>query len=600
MTFQAPLRDMMFTLEHVIGISQLEASGAYEDMSLDLTRSILEEAGKFAAEELAPLNVVGDTQHATLENGVVTVSPGFKEAYQNFAELGFGSLPCDPAYGGQGLPGTLALALMEFWNGANISWGLCPMLTEGAVKAISAHGTDAQKDAYLPKLISGEWTGTMNLTEPQAGSDVGALRAQAEPQADGSYRIRGTKIFITWGEHNATDNIVHLVLARLPGAPAGTRGISLFIVPKFLLKEDGSLGDRNDVRCLKLEEKLGIHGSPTCVLEFGETEGAVGYLLGEENKGMACMFTMMNSARLNVGSQGVAVAEAAYQKALAFALERVQGKAVGRPEAGEAPTIIEHADIRRMLMHMKSHIDAARAICFATAVAADLAETATSEEERQAAKGREEVLTPIAKAWGTDIGNEVASLGVQIHGGMGYMEETGAAQFFRDARITPIYEGTNGIQAIDLATRKLGLQGGEATSSLVAEMADFGQSLAASGHGRLASLGASLVDAVEALSEAVVWLRRETAQNMPNVLAGATPYLRLFGNVAGGYFLARAAKAAAEQLERGEGDAAFLKSKLTLAAYFCENVLPLSKGLLRAVCSGADILYEADPSALAS
>ncbi|TNE56980.1 MAG: acyl-CoA dehydrogenase [Alphaproteobacteria bacterium] len=600
MAFQAPLRDMMFTLEHVIGMSQLEASGAYEDLSFDLTRSILEEAGKFAAEELAPLNVVGDTQHAVLENGVVTVSPGFKEAYQSFVELGFGSLPCDPAHGGQGLPGTLALALMEFWNSANISWGLCPMLTEGAVKAISAHGTEAQKNVYLPKLISGEWTGTMNLTEPQAGSDVGALRAQAVPQADGSYRLRGTKIFITWGEHNATDNIIHLVLARLPDAPAGTRGISLFIVPKFLINEDGSLGDRNDVRCLKLEEKLGIHGSPTCVLEFGENEGAIGYLLGEENKGMACMFTMMNSARLNVGSQGVAVAEAAYQKALAFAQERVQGKAVGRPEAGDAAAIIEHADIRRMLMHMKSHVDAGRAICFATAVASDLAETAATEEERQAAKAREEVLTPIAKAWGTDIGNEVASLGVQIHGGMGFMEETGAAQFFRDVRITPIYEGTNGIQAIDLATRKLGLQGGEATSALVTEIEKFAASLKASDNHRLASMGESLGDAVEALAEAVTWLRAETAQNMPNVMAGATPYLRLFGNVTGGYFLARAAKAAADLMAEGEGDTAFFKSKLALASYYAGNVLPLSKGLLMSVQSGAEVLYEADPAALAS
>lgn len=592
MTYQAPVRDLIFTLENVLGFDRLEQTGSFEDLSLDLTKSIFEEAGKFASEELAPLNRIGDEKGATLENGIVRAAPGFKEVYAKYQELSFGSLPFDPNYGGQGLPSTLALAMIEFWASANMSWGLCPILTEGAVKAIAAHGTEEQKADYLPKLISGEWTGTMNLTEPQAGTDVGALRTRAEVQVDGSYRIKGNKIFITWGDHDVADNIVHLVLARLPDAPSGTKGISLFIVPKFILNEDGTPGKRNDVTCLKLEEKLGIHASPTCVLEYGENEGAVGYLLGEENRGMSCMFTMMNSARLNVGVQGVALGETAYQQALSFAQERTQGKAVGRPHTGTGSSpIIEHADVRRMLLHMKSHIEAARAICYANAIAADLAEHAQTPEDRAMAKAREEVLTPISKGWSTDIGVEVASIGVQVHGGMGFIEETGAAQHLRDVRITPIYEGTNGIQAADLATRKLGLAGGEATKSLITEIGNFAEGLSNSEERALSNIGIRLREATEALDEAADWLRAQSAERFDNVLGGATPYLRLFGNVVGGYYLAKAASAASSIRKRGEGDKEYLNSKVVLATFFAENILPLSPGLVSSVTSGADTLF---------
>jgi alkylation response protein AidB-like acyl-CoA dehydrogenase len=601
MTYRAPVRDLMFALENVVDFDQLVDSGAYPDLSSELVQAILEESGKFAAEKLAPLNVAGDETGATLENGQVRAAPGFKEAYSEFNELGFGTLPFDVSFGGQGLPGTLALALMEYWASANMSWGLCPILTEGSVKAIRAHGTREQMETYLPKLISGEWTGTMNLTESQAGSDVGALRARAEVQGDGSYLIRGTKIFISWGDHDMTENIVHLVLARTAGAPDGTKGISLFIVPKFLVNNDGTLGSRNDIKCLKLEEKLGLHASPTCVLEFGESEGAVGYLLGEENRGMACMFTMMNSARLNVGMEGVGIAERAFQRALAFSQERTQGQVAGKPPSDRGPVaIFEHADVRRTLLNMKSHVEAARAICLATAVASDLSEVGSTDEICKAAKAREEVLTPIAKAWSTDIGFEVASHGVQIHGGMGFIEETGAAQHMRDVRVTQIYEGTNGIQAADLANRKLALGGGTATDDLVREIEGFANELAGHENSNLKSIGAELQNSLTSLRGVIDWLRENSKDRTDNVMAGATPYLRLFGNVTGGYFLAKAALAAETKLAGDAGNREYLSSKIALATFFADNILCQSQGLATSVKSGADTLYGVSAEALSA
>lgn len=597
MTYRPPLRDLEFVLNSVVGFDRLEQSGAFPDLSSDLVSAILEEAGKFASEELEPLNVSGDEIGATLQDGNVKAAPGFKETYQKFVESGFGSLPFDPEYGGQGLPNTMALALIEFWSSANISWSLAPMLSEGANKAIFHHGTEEQKATFLPKLISGEWTGTMCLTEAQAGSDVGALRSKAEKLPDGTYLIKGTKIFITWGDHDLTDNIIHLVLARLPDGPAGTKGISLFIVPKFLINEDGSPGAPNDVQCLKLEEKLGIHASPTCVLEFGDNQGSVGYLLGEENRGMACMFTMMNSARLNVGMQGLSVAEMAYQKALDYAEVRVQGKPMAQPQEGLG--IIGHADIRRSLLHMKSHVEAARAICYANAVASDMSHAAVDENERTKAKGLEELLTPISKGWSTDIGFEVASLGVQIHGGMGYIEETGAAQYLRDVRITSIYEGTNGIQAIDLATRKLGLAGGQVMADFVVEIGRLAGELKDHAGAKLAAIGNRLDHASEVLQETFTWMRGQAKDNPQNIMAGATPYLRLFGNVTGGYFLAKGALAAHQKISSGEGDKNYLAARIVLAQYFADNVLPLSQGLAESVTAGAETLYELSAEQLA-
>jgi len=438
MTYRPPVRDMAYLLNEVAGLKDLLGTGPFADVSTDLVEAVMEEGAKLAADVLAPLNRPGDAEGAKLKNDGVSVPSGFADAYRKWVEGGWGSLAASPEFGGQGLPVALSVAMQEMWNAACMSFGLCPILSQGSIEALTAHGTDEQKQLYLAKLISGEWTGTMNLTEPQAGSDLNALKAKAIPQGDGTYRITGTKIFITYGDHDMAENIVHLVLARLPDAPAGTRGISLFLVPKFLVNADGTLGARNDAYCIGLEEKLGIHGSPTCVMSYGENGGAVGWLIGEENRGLACMFTMMNNARLLVGTQGVAIAEAAYQHALAYAKDRKQGRPLGSDlAAGEMTPIIEHPDIRRMLLTMKAMTDASRAICYATAVAIDGAHAGDKREEAQA---RADLLTPIAKSFSTDAGVETASIGVQIHGGMGFIEETGAAQFLRDARILPIYE----------------------------------------------------------------------------------------------------------------------------------------------------------------
>ena len=594
MTYRAPVQDMAFTLKSLAGLSDLQAGGAFPDLSDDLIDAVLEEAAKLAADVIAPINQAGEKTHAALGEAGVATPPGYADAYKQWVEGGWGSIAANPDFGGQGLPLALSAALQEMWNAACLSFGLCPILSQGVIEALSAHGTDEQRATYLPKLVSGEWTGTMNLTEPQAGSDLNALKAKAVPRDDGTYLITGTKIFITYGDHDLTDNIVHLVLARLPDAPAGTRGISLFLVPKFFVNEDGSLGDRNDAKCIGLEEKLGIHGSPTCVMAYGEQGGAVGYLIGQENKGLACMFTMMNNARLLVGVQGVAIAERAYQQALAYALDRKQGRPGGMDiPAGEMGAIIGHPDVRRNLMTMKSLTEAARAICYANAVAIDTADEGADDAAKAAGKARADLLTPIAKAWSTDIGVEVASIGVQIHGGMGFIEETGAAQHYRDARITPIYEGTNGIQAIDLVSRKLPLGDGEVVKTYLAEIRETAEAAAAHNDADLNIAGHGLADALDALEEATDWML-ETGKSSPDdCLAGATPYAKLFGNVAGGLYLTKAALAAGDS-----PDDSYLASKKATARFFAENTLPTCAGLVTPATAGAASLFALDEQQL--
>ena len=464
MTYRAPISDMLLALNHGAGLQAAVKAGHYGDYDTEITSAVLEEAGRFATEVLAPLDRTGDQHGARLQGGCVTTSPGWADAYRRWTAAGWNAVSGPEDFGGQGLPLAINAACTEIWSAANVAFGLCPLLTLSAIEALDAHGSAELKSIYLEKLVSGEWTGTMQLTEPQAGSDVGALRSRAEPAADGSYRIFGTKIFITYGDHDMTDNIVHFVLARLSDAPAGTKGISLFLIPKFLVNADGSLGARNDIHASGIEHKLGIHASPTCTMTMGDEGGAIGYLIGEENRGIQCMFTMMNQARLGVGLEGVGVADRAYQRALAYARERKQGRAIGKSGDG-MDAVIVHPDVKRMLMQMRSLTAAARTICYATAVALDVAARATDPEVRAAAAARGALLTPVAKAFSTDIGNEVASLGIQIHGGMGFIEETGAAQHLRDARIAAIYEGTNGIQALDLALRKVPLDDGAVVPS---------------------------------------------------------------------------------------------------------------------------------------
>jgi alkylation response protein AidB-like acyl-CoA dehydrogenase len=589
MTYRAPVRDLMFALTEVVGVGRLLGRGPHADLDADTLAAVLEAGGTLAADVLAPLNQPGDRAGATYQNGKVTAAPGFAGAYKAFSEGGWTSLAADPDYGGQGLPKALELAVFETLHAANMAFSLCPMLTQGAIEAIHAHGTERQKRLFLPRMIAGEWTGAMNLTEPQSGSDLGGLRTRAEPDGEGGYRLTGQKIFITWGDHDCTDNIVHLVLARLPDAPEGSRGISLFLAPKILVGEDGALGSPNALRPGSIEHKLGIHASPTCVMLF---EGAKAELIGQPNQGLAHMFTMMNAARLNVGMEGVGIAERAYQQALAFAQDRRQGRSAWTGEA-LAP-IFDHPDIRRMLAGMKARIEAARAICLLTAVSADLAACAETAEERAAAKLREEVLTPIAKAWSTDIGVEVASMGVQIHGGMGFIEETGAAQHYRDARITLIYEGTNGIQAMDLAGRKLGMEGGAGMAALIADIRADAEALTDDGSdARLESIGQRLNFAVDALEAATAWLGERRGQ--PDALAGATPYLKLAGDVIGGWLVARGALAAAQGRA---GDAAYAGAKIGLAGVYASTLLAQAPGQLAGVTAGATTLAELDAAAL--
>ena len=583
MTYRAPVRDLAFSLRHAADFGRL--ADAFPEADADTVAAVLEAAGAFAADVLAPLNRQGDLVGAKLENGVVRTAPGFADAYKQFADGGWTSLAAPVEHGGQGLPKTLEVAVLEMVQAANMAFGLCPMLSLGAIEALEHHGSDSQKHTYLPKLVSGEWTGTMNLTEPQAGSDLAALTTVATPDGEGGWKITGQKIFITWGDHDAADNIVHLVLARTPDAPPGVKGVSLFLAPKVLVNADGALGEHNAIRVGGLEHKLGIHGSPTCVMLF---EDAKAELVGGLGQGLPNMFTMMNAARLQVGTQGTAIAERAYQQALNFSQERAQGRSAW---TGAYPArLFDHPDVRRTLVLMKAHIEAARGICLSTAVAADLSRAAADAATRMSAKLREELLTPIAKAWSTDVGVQVASLGVQIHGGMGFIEETGAAQHYRDARIAPIYEGTNGIQAIDLVGRKLMLGEGQAMADLMDDIRDTIDLLNA---GELKAVGLRLEAALDAAASATAWLIERRAKAMPDALSGATAYQKLLGDVVGGWMLAKGALAAA-----GEPDAAWAESKRALARVFAEAVLAQVPGAAAGVMIGAADLEAMTPEVL--
>jgi 3-(methylsulfanyl)propanoyl-CoA dehydrogenase len=585
-TYRAPLADMDFALKYGAALLPALEQGFFGDLTMDDVDAVLAEAGRMAAEVIAPLNRVGDRAGATFKDGVVTTAPGWKEAYDAWRKGGWNGLASPAEWGGQGLPQVLNAACTEMWNAASMAFGVGPMLTMGAIDALNAHGSDELKRTYLEKLVTGEWTGTMQLTEPQAGSDVGALRSRAERAGDGSYRITGQKIFVTYGEHDLTDNIIHFVLARLPDAPPGTRGISLFLVPKFLLNADGSPGARNDVRAHSIEHKLGIHGSPTCTMIFGDRGGATAFIVGEENTGMACMFTMMNRARLAVGLQGVGIAERATQQAIAYARERRQGRTAGMPGTESAP-IIAQPDVRRMLLSMRALTQAARTICYATAMALDRAERGTDKAQRQAAHARASLLTPLAKAFSSDIGVDVTSLDVQVHGGMGYIEETGAAQLYRDARISPIYEGTNGIQAIDLVTRKLPLAGGAVIEGFLGELRGIVGAVNTTNDPALGWTGMRLEEAVESLARATSWMLAHLDNDTDQALAGATPYLRLFGVTTGGCLLAQQALAA---LRLGADGA----SRIALARFFAENFSVQAAGLERTVVEGAPGLIAAD------
>lgn len=583
--YRAPVAEISHTLKQVADMKQALESGKLGDLSEDLVDAVLEEAGKFASERIAPLNRDADTIGAKLENAVVTTPPGFAQTYKDWSEGGWNAISGPEEFGGQGLPNMLAVAASEMWNSASMGFALCPLLTIGAIEAVATHGSDELKAKYLEKLVSGEWTGTMNLTEPACGSDLAALKTQAKPAGDGSYRIFGQKIYITYGEHDMTENICHLVLARLPDAPEGTRGISLFLVPKFLVNDDGSLGARNDAFCQSIEHKIGIHGSPTCVMIYGDgfegTEpGAIGYLIGEENRGLACMFTMMNNARLNVGTQGVAIGEAAYQHALNYAHERKQGKASSYEGEGMAP-IVHHPDVQRNLLTMKSMTNAARGICYSCAYALDMQHRSEGEEAKMWAE-RAGILTPIAKAFSTDIGCEVASIGVQIHGGMGFIEETGAAQYMRDARINPIYEGTNGIQAIDLVTRKLPLSGGDAVKGYINDLRSIVEDVRGANHDGFGKTAELLDGALNEVEEATDWLLVQMSEGkLDEALSGATPYQRLFGLAAGGCYLAKAGLADNE------------KDRASLARFYAENFAAECAALKHTVTGGADSLLVA-------
>jgi acyl-CoA dehydrogenase len=568
MTYSAPIADIASALKHAAGLKAALAEGLYGDLDEDMVDQVLEEAGRFAGEVIAPLNRVGDKSGTPFKDGVVTTAPGWKEAYTAWAAAGWNGVAAPAEFGGQDLPHAVNAACIEMWNSGSMAFGIGPVLTMAAIDALASHGSDDLKSRYLGQLISGEWMGTMQLTEPQAGSDVGALRTKAEHAADGTYRITGSKIFITYGEHDLTSNIIHFVLARLPDALPGTKGVSLFLVPKVM--PDGT---RNDVRAHSIEHKLGINASPTCTMVYGDKGGAIGFLIGEEHKGMHCMFTMMNRTRLAVGLQGVAIAELATQEALAYARERKQG-------AGGA--IIAYPDVKRMLLTMRASTAAARAICYATAVAIDRSQRAKTEAARKAGDQRASLLTPVAKAFSTDIGIEVASLGVQVHGGMGFIEETGAAQHYRDARIAAIYEGTNGIQAIDLVTRKVPLEGGNTVRLCLGELRETVKAVQASNAPAFGETATRLGDAIDSLERVTQWLLAQKTSD--TTLAGATPYLRLFGNAAGGCMLAGQALAAL----RDDGAA-----RTALARFFAENIAVQASGLERSIIEGADSIISA-------
>ena len=587
MTYRAPINDMLFCMKVLAGLEQVAQLPGFEDAGLETAQAVLEECAKFNEGVVAPLNVDGDRNPSSWKDGVVTTTPGFKQAFRQFGEGGWQGLQHPSEFGGQNLPKTIGAACIEMLNSANLSFALCPLLTDGAIEALLTAGTPEQQALYLPKMISGAWTGTMNLTEPQAGSDLALVRTRAEPQPDGTFKLFGTKIFITYGEHDMADNIVHLVLARVSGAPEGVKGISLFIVPKFMVNADGTLGARNDAHCVSIEHKLGIKASPTAVLQFGDHGGAVGQLIGEENRGLEYMFIMMNAARYAVGMQGIAVAERAYQKAAAFAKERVQSRPVDGSLPGSGP-IIHHPDVKRMLMTMRAYTEGCRAMAITAAAAFDASHHHPDAEVRKQNQAFYEYMVPLVKGYSTEMSVEVASLGVQVHGGMGFIEETGAAQYLRDARILPIYEGTTAIQANDLVGRKTARDGGRTPKAIAAQIATTEAELASHDSAAAKAMLKRLRAARTAFEQVVDFVAGNTKASPNAVFAGSVPYLMLAGNVVAGWQMARALVAAEDLLAKGEGDAAFLRAKVATAHFYAEHLLSKAPGVRDAIVEGAD------------
>jgi hypothetical protein len=585
MSYTAPLKDMLFNIEHLAGIDQIAQLPGMEDAGLETAQAVLEEAAKFCEGVLAPLNWEGDKNPSSWNDGVVTASPGFKEAFKQYAEAGWQGLQHPTDFGGQGLPKTIGSAVGEMQNAANMSFALCPLLTDGAIEALLTAGSPELNATYLEKLVSGEWTGTMNLTEPQAGSDLAAVRTKAEPQADGSYKVFGTKIFITWGEHDMADNIVHLVLARVAGAPEGVKGISLFVVPKFLVNADGSPGARNDVHCVSIEHKMGIKASPTAVLQFGDHGGAVGFLVGQENRGLEYMFIMMNAARYGVGVQGIAIADRAYQKAVAFAKERIQSRPVDGSLPGAGP-IIHHPDVKRMLMTMRATTEGCRALSSVAAAAYDAAHHHADAETRKQNQAFYEFMVPLIKGFSTEMSLEVTSLGVQVHGGMGFIEETGCAQYYRDAKILTIYEGTTAIQANDLVGRKTARDGGQTAKGIAAQIEATEAELLQHGSADAQAVAKRLKAAREAFLDVVAFVAANTKTRPNDVFAGSVPYLMLAGNLMAGWQLARALLVAQDQLAQGQ-DTAFMQAKITTARFYADHLLTRAPGLRDSIVEGA-------------
>ncbi len=593
MTYTAPLADMRFVMHELADFNAVQSLPGYEEVAPDIVDAILDEAGKFGSEVLAPINATGDRQGCAFENGVVRTAEGFRDAYAQFVENGWHTLQFEPEHGGQGLPLLVSMAVSEIWTAANMAFALCPMLTQAGAELLTAHGTGEMKSTYLPKLVSGEWAGTMNLTEPQAGSDLARIRTRAAPEGD-HYRVSGQKVFITYGEHDLAENIIHMVLARTPDAPAGVKGISLFMVPKFLVNDDGGLGARNDARCVSIEHKLGINGSPTAVLSFGDDGGALGYLVGEKNRGLDLMFLMMNNARLAVGLEGVGIAERAYQQARDYAVERVQGRMLGSDDPSPV-TIVHHPEVQRMLLSMKCQTEAARALAYFVGANLDLGKRHPDPEAAARHKALVDLLTPVVKAWSTDIGIDVANTGIQVHGGMGYIEESGAPQHLRDARIAAIYEGTNGIQAIDLVGRKVARDNGATITAFISTIRRFDAELATIAGEDVAAIRAQLRRAVQDLAEATYWLLKSYPEDPRRVTAGAAHYLRLVGIVAGGWLMAKAAAVAERRLAAGDGAPAFLRAKLVSARFFSDTFMTQSGALREMFVKGWAALHAVDP-----
>ncbi|TCS36463.1 butyryl-CoA dehydrogenase [Paucimonas lemoignei] len=585
MSYTAPLKDMQFVLNELAGLETISSLPGCEDATPETVDAVLEENARFCSEVIAPLNVAGDREPSSWQDGKVTTTKGFKEAFRAYAEAGWQGVQHPVEFGGQGLPKVVATPCMEMLNAANLSFALCPLLTDGAIEALMTAGSREQQETYLANFISGKWTGTMNLTEPQAGSDLALVRTRAEPQGDGTYKLFGTKIFITYGEHDMAENIVHLVLARTPDAPSGVKGISLFIVPKFLVNADGSLGARNDVHCVSIEHKLGIKASPTAVLQFGDHGGALGYLIGEENRGLEYMFIMMNAARFAVGMQGISVAERAYQKAVQYAKDRIQSRDLaGSPEP---VAIIHQPDVKRMLMSMRAQTEAARALAYVGAAAHDIALAHPDEKVRQEQEAFYEFLVPIIKGWSTELSVDVASTGVQVHGGMGFIEETGAAQYYRDARILPIYEGTTAIQANDLIGRKTVRDGGATAKAILAQVRGTAAQLSAADNASLQAIGRQLAQGADALEDVVNYVTGNIKADIKAVFAGSVPYLKQAGIVLGGWQMGRAALAAAQRLQQGQGDARFYEAKIVTARFFAEHILPQALAYRTEIVEGA-------------